>query len=76
VPEVPWACGTCGKTYLGEAPPSFLWRVQEEIAELAMQVRTLEEEMVRCTHAIRALEERQAVLNQYLTLIEEQENTP
>lgn len=73
VVDVPWTCATCGLTHLGAAPPTFLWRVQEHLAERAGQVRSLQDEIVARKHAIRALEQQQAVLNQYLTLLDELE---
>ena len=69
---VPWRCATCGRTHLGAAPPSFLWRVQEHLAELAGQVRALQEEIVERKHAIRRLEVEQAALGAYLTVVEDQ----
>lgn len=74
VVAVPWTCATCGLTHLGAAPPSFAWRVQEYLADLGTQIRTLQDEIVTRKHAIRALEQEEAVLNQYLTLLEEELN--
>ena len=70
---VPWSCKTCGQTHLGAAPPSFLWRVQDYLADLDAQIRTLQDEIVARKHAIRRLEVEQAALGAYLAVVEEHE---
>jgi hypothetical protein len=71
---VPWTCATCGRTHLGAAPPTFLWRVQEHLAEVDAQIRTLQEEIVTRKQAMRRLEVEQEALHGYLTLMEEQDH--
>jgi hypothetical protein len=71
---VPWTCRTCGQTHLGAAPPTFLWRVQEHLAAVDAQIRTLQEEIVTRKQAMRRLEVEHEALHGYLTLMEEQDH--
>ena len=71
---MPWTCKTCGQTHLGAAPPPFLWRVQEHLAELDAQSRLLQQEIAERKQAMQHIEAQQEALKQYLTLMEESQH--